>query len=198
VSTPKVFKEHLSARYGLKSDVLVQSQGICQTIEEKNSELRILVRFIPDSLTNWQNLFQTADLNNGMRLEIDKSGSITLIVANDASGGFQAISGGRTITPGREHQVRIILTANKVIQLQVDGKKSGTLRLTYLDLCTRVRVGIGYSDKRAFLGKGSIIFTSGEEEKYLREFPYEKLFGQIIVAISVLLIIRRKIENQPS
>lgn len=53
---------------------------ICDVLTQKHGEVRISILVEPHSLRNFQNVFQTSDLNAGIRLEIDENGSAGVIV----------------------------------------------------------------------------------------------------------------------
>jgi hypothetical protein len=141
-------------------------------------------------LRNWQNVFQTADLNSGIRYEIDKYGNTGLIVATDNGSAYLVVQGRTKLVVGKQEIVKIKLTEKKGISLQIGNDSSTQITGKIMPACNNLRFGVGYDNTRQFSGLGTVTLEAGFSHSQVPSFPHELIIGQTIVVLSFALLFR--------
>jgi hypothetical protein len=146
------FAEYSNSPNPLISD---PASSICSTVNLENSTLRIESLFTINALSDWVDVFQTDDLNRGIRFEINEYGVAALLmpIREDQ---FDAVQFKReTLRIGSENNFSAEITLNKMIEVkaQLNGELK-TTRFPYAKIgCDRTLNGGGYDFTRQLNGK---------------------------------------------
>lgn len=141
------------------------------------------------SMTGYNNLFQTAPENAGIRLELAGPSTLGLVVGNEEArpGGFKGYILTRSIQPGKWYTVGITITRNKRLRVSIDNT-------TVVDSLERglgfslsdIAVGTGFSRTRPF--DGSIEDFSMTYRFFRKNYSMQRAFLMFkIVLISGLV-----------
>jgi hypothetical protein len=107
--------------------------------------------------SDYENMFQTADVNSGMRLEVAKGSGAVGLVFNKMIGGVKSMSAINLsdlapMTPGIDHHISIHVEKGTLLTVTVDGHSaSQKLGPECLEV-SRVLVGQGFDESRKFSG----------------------------------------------
>lgn len=115
--------------------------------------IQLKLRFRADSTEGYPNIFQTAQGNSGMRMEI--SGSTAAIVVSDkgAWGGIKVLPLSVSIKAGQWYELEVEAKNGKYIKAKLDGV-AVEYTSTSLSMDTSgILVGSGYSASRTFHGQ---------------------------------------------
>ena len=151
--------------------------------------MRISFSIVPDGLRNYQNVFQTSDLNNGLRLEIDESGVTALILGQPNSSAIVANGLQTHLVPLKETTIEIEVSPKYGSSINILQEKLPVIRTSYGNLapaCDKVRVGVGFDDTRKFSGTVKIRFQYGNWRQLLPLPSWSKDLGLITVIVAML------------
>jgi hypothetical protein len=164
-------------------------EKICETLHSPNGALKISLSIVPDELRNYQNVFQTSNLNNGLRLEIDEGGTTALILGEPNSSAIVANGLQTRLVPLRETKIEIEVSQKYGSSINIPEENLPVIRTSYgklLPACDNVRVGIGFDDTRKFSGTVEIRFQYGTWRQIFPLPSWAKNFGLIIVIIAMM------------
>ncbi len=167
---------------------LGEEPRICSTLSRKYGEVRISIFVIPNSLRNFQNIFQTSDLNAGIRLEIDENGSTGVIVAGETANDLLMVGSASRLSVGKMSSISILIAHNSGITMSIDDIKSTLLGIAN-PKCDQLRIGVGFDDNRGFDGMGSIVFEVGINQKRYLIPTWLEIFGQMSVALGAFVFV---------
>jgi hypothetical protein len=137
----------------------------------------------------YQNLLQTDDLNNGLRLEMSPDFNIGLIIGNATDADFSIIDFGQIKDINRELVFSIFLQGEDVL-VEINGLKS-SVRLPTRAACANLLVGQGYDASRTYAGKIVVSFETTFDAPVLnRENSRELiLFVQACLMLSSAILL---------
>jgi hypothetical protein len=145
-------------------------------------EISILLDFYPTSTEGYPNLFQTADVNEGLRLEItgEPPNASAALVWKRGPGQYGSITMTRNLTINSWHNLSVSAREERGIECSFDGQvfKNDDPVTFRVD---SVRLGVGFSAERKF--KGSIrnaVVSLGDDSK---PTLIAKLFSIVLVAL---------------
>jgi len=170
-----------------KSNDLGEESRICNILEKKHGEVRISILVTPNALRNWQNIFQTSDVNAGIRLEIDENGLSGVIVSEGTPDQLLGASSPSLLTIGKQSSISIIIAHDSGITISVNGEGVSGVTGVVKPKCDRLRIGVGFDDTRGFDGTGSIMFETGFNRKRFPIPQSAKTFGQILVILGSIM-----------
>lgn len=180
----------VAEKYSNEIDGRPRDQGgvprICDVLSQKHGEVRISILVTPNSLRNFQNIFQTSDLNAGIRLEIDENGSAGVIVAGEKLENLLIVSSPSRLSVGKRSSISILIAHDSGVTMSIDDIKS-TLLGTVNPKCNRLRTGVGFDDTRGFDGMGSIKLEAGINHKQYSTPAWLEIFGQMSIALGSLI-----------
>lgn len=159
----------------------------CAGLTEQDSYVKISINLTADSFSNWQNVFQTSSLNNGIRLEIDANGNVGLIVSKIEPDQFLVVSGSKRLTLRDTHTIQLRIRPDTDISMSIDGEPTVRSTGKTRPLCNDPRFGIGFDESRRFSGRASIAIESGKLKSVLPVIPYSKIIGQLLLAAAAVL-----------
>ena len=121
----------------------------------EKSTLRIESLFTVNALRDWINVFQTDDLNRGLRLEINEEGDAAFLIPSNVKDVTGLVFKPETLRVGLENRFSAEITVKKMIEIkaQLNGElKTG--RFPYVKIgCNRTLNGGGFSSDRNIDGK---------------------------------------------
>ena len=167
-------------------------ESLCQVLRKDDGEIRIAFLVVPKTLRNYQNIFQTSDGNKGIRIEIDETGGVGLIVA-DTSTGFLAAGAERKVSPNVENQVRVTLTRSRGVSISVNDSDKSVTKGEASPMCDRFLIGAGFDETRIFSGSVQAEITVGLR----RDIPLQnisRIVAQILLFGGFLLWATRSTE----
>ncbi|MBQ2644777.1 sulfatase-like hydrolase/transferase, partial [bacterium] len=117
-------------------------------------EIDISFDFKIDHINQWDNIFQTADVNNGIRMELDKNGYAGLVCLKKSSVkkmlGFDL----GKFEKNKIYKVRIIKNAGKNLKISLNNNSFKTLNYVSDDFeVNNISVGQGFDNTRTFNGQ---------------------------------------------
>ena len=127
---------------------------IRNTVNTPVKSVEIVLRFRTRSAGNYGNMFQTAPLNKGVRLELPRPGELALIVGAKTSTGYARYYFTKPFADGRWHSFRVSIDRHNRIRAWIDGTKSTDQtndRLQYQ--ITDIVFGSGFSKTLPFRGQ---------------------------------------------
>lgn len=139
------------------------------------------------NLSNWQNIFQTADFNSGIRIEINEFGQVGLIIGKKVDG-FAVVTGDKALETDKWYTLLVQVGREYGASLKIDNGITSYAREEVEPKCNRLLLGIGYDSTRKFNGQASVVITSALNRKMIPTFPQELLLGQIILTLSLFML----------
>jgi len=119
----------------------------------QNAYLHLNLRFRPDSSEGYPNVFQTADVNRGVRLEITGTTAGLVIHDSDSPNGVRALILTTSLEKGRWYFLEVEILNGSFVRAVLDGKEvraeGGRLDLE----TSKILVGAGFDSTRAFRGQ---------------------------------------------
>ena len=145
---------------------------------------------------SYQNLFQTDDLNNGIRLEMSPDFNLGLIIGNAADPSYSVMDFGRIKDLNRELVFTILLEGEDV-QAEINGLKS-SVRSPTRAVCANFLVGQGYDESRRYGGKIVASFESTFDAPILNRERSEELilFVQICLMLSSAILVNHTMRTR--
>lgn len=168
---PISYKSTKSPFNGMPADPLDlgKNASFCRAFEDKNVTMEIHFDvYVAHQNGRYTNIFQTDDVNKGMRIEISSKGA-TGIVVRDASGSggnsdFLAIEA-KGLVPGNKWTRINVSIAKSRIQIGIDQEELVALDGSFEPSCERVLIGGGFDLTRTTIGQvrmEAIITTTKE------------------------------------
>jgi len=136
---------------------------ICEAITD-GSRLVIRVNGRLNELRNYQNLFQTADQNSGIRIEIDESGASAVLIADRSELTFLAVPATGAVTPGR-FQILIQIVDGRHVTFRLGNSVATGSSESLQPLCSQVIVGHGFDSSRISSGRFRVDFSAFREQR---------------------------------
>ena len=120
----------------------------------ENAYFRLKLRFRVDDTNGYPNVFQTASINNGLRMEI--AGSMASLVVHDVniSNGLRGLTLTDTLEKNRWYVLEVEALNHAFVRASLDGvpvanNYGGGLSIDMSD----IKIGAGFDDTRIFRGK---------------------------------------------
>ena len=139
---------------------------ICEAITN-GGELVIRVTGRLEGLRNYQNLFQTADLNAGIRIEVDETGATAFAVGDRSDLTFLAVPAAGTISPCR-FRALIRVSDGRNVYFQLGRSVATGYSETLQPSCSNLVVGYGFDASRLSSGRfRADFFVFGEQRRFM-------------------------------
>lgn len=119
----------------------------------KNNLIYVDLAFSIDKLAGYQDLFQTANVNAGIRAEIDGSGHSGIAVTDDVTGVLKGYSFDKRLVPGHEYHLHVKAVNGRFITATLDGLSPEQAPLVPRYKINRILIGQGFTSKRKFHGR---------------------------------------------
>jgi hypothetical protein len=153
VSTKKI--EVSTTNAGVK---VADGEQLCQALEE-GDEITIKISGTLSGLYNYQNLFQTSDLNAGIRFEINELGEGGLLIGSNAADGYSGL-----LIPGKfvAGQFDILIRIKDGSKVLVSFLNNDTEKVFegLKPTCDNFVAGYGYDSGRVIKGNVQLSATS--------------------------------------
>jgi len=139
---------------------------ICEAITD-GGRLVIRVTGRLNELRNYQNLFQTADQNSGIRIEIDEFGAAAVLIADRSELTFLAVPATGAVTPGR-FQILIQIVDGRHVTFRLGNSVATGSSESLQPLCSQVIIGHGFDSSRISSGRFRADFSAyGEQRRFV-------------------------------
>lgn len=107
-----------------------------------------------DSYVDYDNLFQTAQANAGVRMEVTPHHQLGLVISDGSQCGYVGLVSYPNIQIGRWYSVRVLIDEGKNIDVYVNGKKTLARHDPFISYkISDIVIGTGYSSIRHFHGE---------------------------------------------
>jgi len=170
---------------------VVDGPDICKAWRSLGGSLLISGSATISKTGTYQNLLQTDDLNNGLRLEMSPDFNIGLIIGNAMDADFSVMDFGRIKDLDRELEFSILLQGEEV-RAVINGLKS-SVRSPTRAACANLLVGQGYDESRTYGGKIVASFRSTFDAPVLNR---EHSRGLILIVQTCLMLASAILLNQ--
>ena len=170
-----------------------------QFLERRPSDardLRISFNVRVTGTSAFDNLFQTAPGNQGVRMELGQPSVLALVVGSREPGGLSGFIVSRAVEHGRWHSVWLSISRDNRIRAFFDGKLALDVKNPKLDYAiSDIAFGIGFSKTRPF--RGELSNVSMEYRLYRKNWIlYEailplKLFLLVLLTLAAARFICR-------
>lgn len=107
----------------------------------------------------YQNLFQTAGLNKGIRLEVSPSGHLSLVIGSRSNEIVTVLQVKEELHPWRDYKFEVSLKRDAVT-LVLDNTISVSTKSPLDFECTEFIVGTGYDSSRHYKGRYTVTISS--------------------------------------
>jgi len=151
VSTKNI--EVVSSSKGIK---VADGERLCDALE-KGDQINFKISGNLTELYNYQNLFQTSDLNAGIRFEIDGSGQGALLVGSSAADGYSVLLIPRKFVAGT-FDISIRIKDGSRVMVSFLNQNTEKVLTGLKPICDNLIVGYGYDSSRVI--KGEIQFIA--------------------------------------
>lgn len=175
---------------------LVDGSQICNAWRSLGGTLLISGSASIKNTGTYQNLFQTDDLNNGLRLELSPDFNLGLVVGNAADSDISVVDFGKIRDISRNLDFKIQLR-NEAIKAEINGTNS-LVQMPTRATCANLLVGQGYDESRLYGGEIVVSFTSTFEAPPLIRERYGAfiLIMQISLALSSAILLIHAMRNR--
>jgi len=133
------------------------TKGIFRHQESARGDLKtfeLSLDFNASSINHFNNVFQTAPANSGLRLELSKPGTVALIAAARNSAGFIPYIVAPNVSLNRWHSFDVKIDPDKHITVTLDGQpRINETNLTLAYEISDIAIGTGMSETRPFDGQ---------------------------------------------
>jgi hypothetical protein len=173
VGCAEVLTLAVPTRYSWTSTVTGASDGhpvalgshpaLCRVLRESNGVLKVGGRVTAGSLTGPPDIFQTAPLNAGLRMEIG-AGAIPGIDIRTRSGALASLGGGERVVAGVPWTFSVMVHGTGLVTLVVNGTSRSTSFDNLAPRCSALLVGGGFDVTRALQGTTSPMECQGGTE----------------------------------
>lgn len=162
----------------------------CPPASSSHDELRLVVRATLNRSHGYVDLFQTADGNSGVRLEVAPSGTVGVVVGGPSGRVPVGLLANGIVVTGRPFTVRIRLTETHVA-ISLDSFTERSVSAELRPACDNVVVGTGYSAARDAEGHVEVAASVGTSKPWLWGSTLLRPVGQLLVMGGVLVLMIR-------
>jgi len=152
-------------------------------------EISIRFSFRVDEFKNYENIFQTATVNDGFRMEINEAGSLALVFST--AGGLDSIQVDQSVKKGIWNDVIIHYDREKVLKVYYNKQSIfNGLRPDIKVKINEIAIGQGFSEERPFLGdlKNFHIQYSVSNIRPHSDFYIGLIQLLLVISIAILLL----------
>ena len=126
-------------------------ETLCAALSE-GEDIDILVSGNLTDLYNYQNLFQTSDLNAGIRFEINEQGQGGLVIGSNSVGGYSVLMLPKRFELG-DFELSIRISNGKEVSVSYLNEKTEKVVGGLKPTCDNVIVGYGFDSSRMIRGE---------------------------------------------
>ena len=163
----------------------------CRAFDDTKESVEIDFIVNVTTLSNrYTNIFQTDDLNKGLRLEISPEGKLNAFVASPDGAAPDKVIGvlsNGVIKPSTKTEIRVSVYSNTV-GLSINGGPVAAQEANFLPTCNRVLIGGGYDSSRSAIGNVQAT-VNVQDSKYKTTFGLPMQVRTIARIIFTLLLV---------
>ncbi len=160
-----------------------------ETQDSSLKELNVGFSFNAYSISNWNNIFQTADENHGVRLELGSPSGMSLVIGADSDSGLKGYTLTDSLNPGEWYSFKLNISPEKRIKAFLNDKKVLDIKDPSLDYrISHIAVGTGFSKTRPFDGRVKEFSISYHLMRFKSDDVFTELYGRpFFLLLAVLL-----------
>ena len=137
---------------------VLNGQALCQAVND-GGEIVFKISGNLTELYNYQNLFQTSDLNAGIRFEIDGLGQGGLLIGSSAADGYSGLSIPEKFVAGT-FDISIRIKDGSTVLVSFLNQSTEKVFTGLKPVCDNFIVGYGYDSSRVIKGEIQFIATA--------------------------------------
>lgn len=148
--------EHVNINYDSHSrdSALSAIKEFSESVKSEYKEVDIAFDARLYSIRNWQNIFQTAPVNTGIRMEISEPATLGIIVSTKNSEGYRWLFVTESLKLNKRYSVRVVTDINKRLKVWLDDHVVLDIIDPNFDYTlSEIAIGSGYSKTRPFDGE---------------------------------------------
>lgn len=180
--------DHINVNYDSRSGdpALSAIKEFSESVKSEYKEVEINFDAVIYSIHNWQNIFQTAPSNTGIRMEIAEPAILSLVVGAKNLDGYRGFLLTDSLKLNKRYSVRVLADINKHLRVWLDGQVVLDVIDPNFDCdISEIAVGSGYSKTRPFDGE---LTDFRIKYKLLEENKKGHLMIMVIKTILILCI----------
>ncbi len=151
-------------------------------IRQMRTSLDLSLSFTPIG-NGYQNLFQTAEGNDGVRAEYYR-GDLAVIIGNGDDPGTSSYMIARGLIPGQEHALSLHISSTGRVTWTVDGAFGSAVAPSAMPTFSIIEFGNGFDGHREFKGQLGEIYLAYAVQTPQRPLPW-MLFRLIAAAFAI-------------
>ena len=172
--------------------VLGKKLEICNAASNPKKSLLFDLRVTLKKLSGYQNVFQTASGNMGIRVELDETGAVGVVFRSLVPGQELAgVAAKQKILPGIPTRLQVTVDRASRVQIAINEQTPEVFSGVPIIDCDDVRVGVGFDSSRRLVGtvNGYVKIDEDQNVTYFG-LPYAvRQLGQLIFLLSLLILI---------
>jgi hypothetical protein len=146
-------EERIELRSSDQPSVLGASPILCEALSDSRRVTEIELVLKVQKFKPYQGLFQTAALNYGIRLEIDKSGSLAVSFrSEDAPGGYGGVTAIGLVRRNEPMKIKVAIRESSRVSISLNDGPDAVFVGRITAECTDLRVGTGFDSSRDLAG----------------------------------------------
>lgn len=183
----KVEFDHIAYDSQSKDHELSRVKELTENIKAQDKEISINFEMKAYSISDWNNVFQTAPSNSGIRMELSKPDAVGLVIGTNNKEGYRGFHLGQILF-NQWHKVEIKINRDKRLRAVFDDKTILDVDPAFDYDISDIAIGTGFNKLRGF--QGEIRNFSIEYKLCQRVFIFDRivLFANILLVLSVLLL----------
>jgi hypothetical protein len=179
-----------------KETALSFNAAECENGRLNSKTMRLLGSFEVTEIGEYQNVFQTSNINEGVRLEIDKEGRTALIIGLGDGIDHTGIRFKNTVETGVRYQFRFEIRESKSVFYSFLSEEGVRDFDAIQPLCGRVLVGGGYDQSRSLRGRAQLEFNVEKNGLIGLQAHRVRTSGAICLYFFGLTIINRRRDSR--
>ncbi len=150
------YKNHENITYNTHSDDLQLStiKEFSESLKSDYKELTISYYVKVNAISGWNNIFQTAPLNSGIRMELSEPSTLGLVIKNNNNEGYRGFNVTDKLQLNRWYFVKVKIDTNNHIIVILDNETIIDAIDPGIDYdISEIAIGTGFSKSRPFNGE---------------------------------------------
>jgi hypothetical protein len=175
----------------VKNVTTVDDSAVCEAMLREDKVLSLLFTGEVTDFSNLPNLFSTAAINSGIRVEIDTAGGVGIVTKDvgEADGITGFVAG--QIQENKTFEIEILFSFRKYITARVDKSSWTRVDRELNPECNKVLLGGGFSTERTT--KGALRVEVGEyaSDVFTKRRNWFIQLGMSLILLGVVFTFRR-------
>lgn len=169
----------------------LEKSAVCDVMLQESKVVSFLLTGEVTDFSNLPNLLSTAEINSGIRVEVDTSGRVGIVTkdltAVDEITGF--IAG--KIEVGKKFEIEILFSFGKYISARVDKGSWTRIDKEFYPECNKVLLGGGFSPERTTRGNLHVEIGEFVGDIFTEKRNWFIQLGFILIVLGVIFVFRK-------